>query len=257
MKNFFSQNEKHSIVEANINYYSNPFVHPKRTMAEYDFIYLLQGEWKIGQNDEIFDLKKDSLLILSPNNLHYGAAPCAPNTKTVYFHMKCETTEEMPRDICLDSLIDASLNRKIKSCFFEIVDAKLSGNQKKADLYFEILLCELAESYSYSPDFDIATRIKSIIHNNPETFYSNQELAKALNVSVKTAENKFKSAFGITIHQYILKYKIDEAINYFEQYPKISIKEVSYNLGFYDEYHFSKQFKKLMGVSPAIYRKHN
>jgi hypothetical protein len=33
---------------------------------------MLEGEWKIGQNDEEFLLKKDSLLILKANHLHYG-----------------------------------------------------------------------------------------------------------------------------------------------------------------------------------------
>ena len=35
----------------------------------------------------------------------------------------------------------------------------------------------------------------------------------------------------------------------------MTIKEIAYNLGFYDECHFSKQFKKFTGTSPAEYRK--
>ena len=40
------------ITEANINYYASPFAHPKRKMKEHDFIYMLSGKWKIGQNDK-------------------------------------------------------------------------------------------------------------------------------------------------------------------------------------------------------------
>ena len=74
-------------------------------------------------------------------------------------------------------------------------------------------------------------------------------------ISVKTAENKFKLMLGITIHQYMLKFKIEEAIAYFKNYPAMSVKEISYNLGFYDEYHFSKQFKKVTKLSPSEYKK--
>jgi len=65
---------------------------------------------------------------------------------------------------------------------------------------------------------------------------------------------KFKALFGITIHQYMLNHKIELAISYFKNFPEMPIKEISYNLGFYDEYHFSKQFKKIIGVSPSEYK---
>ena len=71
---------------------------------------------------------------------------------------------------------------------------------------------------------------------------------------MKTAENKFKEKFGITIHKYILDFKIKEAVHYFDVFPDISVKEVAFNLGFYDEYHFSKQFKSIMGISPLGYK---
>lgn len=258
MENIFNINSKCRITEANINFYANPFIHPKRIMREYDFIYMLQGEWKLGQEDESYELKKDSLLILTANTCHFGIDPCKPDTKTMYFHVLCQTeTSPYPDEdeICISSLIDASSNPNIKRLFFDIVNSKLSENQRKSDIYFKLLLCELAENDTLTADSDIASNIKNIIHNNPEKFFSNTALAEMSNVSLKTAEKKFKSMFGITIHQYILNFKVNEAISYFEKYPEISIKEVAYNLGFYDEYHFSKQFKKSLGISPRDYRK--
>jgi len=256
MKNYFSTKIRHTITEANINFYATPFVHPSRKINEYDFIYLLQGKWKIGQNDGEFELSEDTMLILAPGNAHYGITPCDANTKTMYFHASCSPEDKPQNDsICLESLINVSYNKNIKKTFQNLVNAKLSENQKKADIYFDLLLCELAENHLYTEDAGIAARIKNIIHAHPEKFFSNEELASMLKISVKTAENKFKSAFSITIHQYMLKYKIEEAISYFKNFPDMTIKEIAYNLGFYDEYHFSKQFKKIKGVSPAEYKK--
>lgn len=65
----------------------------------------------------------------------------------------------------------------------------------------------------------------------------------------------FKAVQGQTIHQYMLEYKMKEAIAYSDIFPEISIKEIAYNLGFYDEYHFSRQFKKIIGISPSRYKK--
>lgn len=257
MKNYFSMSNRHTVSEANINFYASPFVHPARKMKDYDFIYMLSGKWKIGQNDEIFELLEDTLLILAADNAHFGVTPCDANTKTMYFHVSKEASDTQGFDdtICLESLIDASFNKNIKRAFQELVNAKLSGNHKKADIYFDLLLCELAENNLYTEDTGVAARIKNIIHAHPEKFFSNKELASMVKVSVKTAENKFKSAFSTTIHHYILTYKIGEAISYFKNFPHMTIKEIAYNLGFYDEYHFSKQFKKETGISPAEYKK--
>ncbi len=253
LKNIFNAEVIHTVTEANINFYATPFVHPKRKMHEHDFIYILQGEWKFGQNDEVFDVKKDHLLILSAENLHFGLSPCTASTKTMYFHVSFEDGDGQGNG-GIDSLIDATNNPNVKRLFLHTVNAKLAGNQRKANLYFELLLCELSQHHLYTADTELAVKLQNIIHSNPEKFFGNSELAEMLNVSVKTAENKFKQKHGMSIHKYVLNFKIEEAVSYFNMFPDISIKQVAHNLGFYDEYHFSKQFKSLKGCSPSEYK---
>ena len=75
MKYFFNPLAIHSITKADILFYKAPFLHPSRKMNEHDFIYLLQGEWKLGQNDETYHLQKNNLLILGANEKHFGVEP--------------------------------------------------------------------------------------------------------------------------------------------------------------------------------------
>ncbi len=251
----FSDSVNHRITEANINFYAKPFVHPKRKMNEHDFIYILQGEWEFGQNNETYKVKKDDLLILSANNTHFGLSPCSPNTKTMYFHVTCEndyTADTLSGEKCIKNHISTSLNSNIRKYFYEVVSCKLAQKPRKSDLFFQLLLEELCDNQFISSS--LPQNIKNTIHNNPEKFFSNKILAEKFNVSVKTAENHFKEQFKTTIHQYILNFKISEAISFFNRFPNITVKETALNLGFYDEYHFSKQFKKIMGVSPSEYR---
>ncbi len=259
MKNIFSTQSIHTVTDANINFYTVPFVHPKRKMKEHDFIYLLHGEWSLGQNNQIYNLRKDSLLVLFAGNTHYGVIPCQAGTKTMYFHVSCEEGDLAGENgsslSCIDTHINASDNQNIKKLFTDIVNAKLSGEQRRANLCFELLLCELTSQKMYSRKIEVAQKVQNVIHSYPERFFGNEELARMMNISVKTAESKFKAAFGKTIHQYILEFKIQEAMSYFDRFEEISVKEVAYNLGFCDEYHFSKQFSKHTGMPPSQYKK--
>ena len=97
MKNLFNIEKRHTITEANINFYANSLIHPRRRMKEHDFIYMLHGKWKMGQNDEVFDLKSDSVLILSAGSYHYGIEACSPGTKTMFFHVSCEEGDALCR----------------------------------------------------------------------------------------------------------------------------------------------------------------
>lgn len=255
--NFFSDKTVHTVNSANINYYTTPFVHPRRKMNEHDFIYLLKGEWKIGQNERVYELKEDMLLILFAGNTHYGVSPCAKDTKTMYFHVSIEEGDRYDEGDSsgIGTCIDLSSNYGIKKLFEKVVNAKLSGEDRKASLYFELLVFELAELRCKGNKSHFLQNIINVIHSYPEKFFTNSELAEMSNVSVKTAETKFKAEFGKTIHQYILDFKMEEAKSYFEKFVGISVKEVAYNLGFCDEYHFSKQFSKYVGVSPVAYKK--
>lgn len=257
----FNPDVRRKVTEANINYYREPFIHPKRKMQEHDFIYLLNGEWKIGQNSKVYTLKNDSILILNAGQTHYGVSRSKPDTKTMYFHITSDPDDSFDQEniiknhISLNSFTDVSSAKKIKRIFFDIVTAKLSNDDRKASIFFDLLLNELGNIKENQNTEALGEKIKNLIQKNPEKFFSNSEIASILNVSTKTAETKFKNAYNTTIHQYMLNYKIEQAISYFEIFPEITLKNISYNLGFYDEYHLSKQFKKITGYSPSDYKK--
>ena len=56
-------------------------------MIVHDFIYMIDGEWKIGLENEVFEMHSGDVLILPAGRDHYGITPCAANTKTMYFHV--------------------------------------------------------------------------------------------------------------------------------------------------------------------------
>lgn len=256
MRYHFDPIPRRTVSEANINYYALPFVHPARTMGEHDFIYMLNGQWTFAQNGQHYTLKKGELLILGAGQAHCGIAPCMAGTRTMYFHVSAAEGDRfgnVPDGIA--PLSDLSENRTFKNQFYELVGAKLAGDDRRASALFDLLLCELTSQSRNLPHADLGQRIQHIIHKYPEKFPSNAELAEQCGVSIKTAEAKFKALYGVTIHQYILQYKIEQATALLLHFPEMPIKEIAYNLGFYDEYHFSRRFKQITGLSPSDYRR--
>jgi len=80
------------------------------------------------------------------------------------------------------------------------------------------------------------------------------EIAQEVSISANYLNSIFKSETGHTVMQYIEDYKIDKAKHYLGE-ANTSIQSVASSLGYYDQYHFSKIFKKETGLTPTQYRK--
>jgi YesN/AraC family two-component response regulator len=64
----------------------------------------------------------------------------------------------------------------------------------------------------------------------------------------------FRNHFGITFREYLLQYRIRKAIGMLEN-PNVRIADVAYLVGFNDLSHFSRVFRKYIGMTPSEHRK--
>lgn len=82
---------------------------------------------------------------------------------------------------------------------------------------------------------------------------TNSELAGIVSMAPNSFARLFKEEMGITLHNFIQNRKIAKACELFE-YSNETIESVSFRLGFSDRYHFSRVFKSVTGITPAVYR---
>ena len=47
--------DSRNIESANFCFFDKPCMHPSRNTAVHDFIYMIDGVWKIGLEDEVFE----------------------------------------------------------------------------------------------------------------------------------------------------------------------------------------------------------
>ena len=79
-------------------------------------------------------------------------------------------------------------------------------------------------------------------------------LAQTLNINRASLYRNFMSEFGISPARYITNLRIERACEMLAS-TRLPIKSVAYSVGFSDSLHFSKVFKKQLGLSPISYRK--
>lgn len=67
--------------------------------------------------------------------------------------------------------------------------------------------------------------------------------------------NKFKQIVGMPPNEFIVKIKMEEAMNMLKENPDLNISEISLRLGFSSPRYFSKLFKTFYGTTPQNIRR--
>lgn len=91
------------------------------------------------------------------------------------------------------------------------------------------------------------------IINNYDKKITIPSLTKEFNINRTTLSEKFTNAFGESIISYVNKLRINMASIILRD-TKIPIAEIMERVGFSDNTHFLRTFKKYMGISPKEYR---
>ena len=82
----------------------------------------------------------------------------------------------------------------------------------------------------------------------------NAYLARKANMATNSFSRLFRKELGVSLGQYILKVRLERACMSLH-HSEGSIDQIAEQCGFCDRHHFSRMFKKYIGVSPALYRK--
>ncbi|PQO37599.1 AraC family transcriptional regulator [Bremerella cremea] len=99
-------------------------------------------------------------------------------------------------------------------------------------------------------------RVLEYIHTYFDQKLSRNQLAAIAQVTPSHFSRLFHSSVGVAPKQYILRLRIREARRLLKDCPDLAITDISQRLGFIDTPHFSREFQRQTGVSPAAYRRH-
>jgi AraC-like DNA-binding protein len=116
------------------------------------------------------------------------------------------------------------------------------------------LLCDLRRLQGEEDSW--IQRACRMLNSDLKIELSSHEVAQALDLGEQTFRKNFKQVLGLSPHQYRLQKRLEKAQNLLlEQAYKIV--DVAEECGFCDPYHFSRLFKKHLGLTPGAFKKLN
>ena len=99
-------------------------------------------------------------------------------------------------------------------------------------------------------------RIKKIlffIENNYPTTITIADIAKRGDISISSCLRLFKQILKTTPIQYLIKYRLQKAVEEFNSLEGRNIGDIAYSCGFSDATYFNRCFKKEFGYTPTEY----
>ncbi len=121
-----------------------------------------------------------------------------------------------------------------------------------------LLLARLSRLYSRmqsasSVELMRIGRVLAHIEAHSDRPLSIAELTTLCGMSESTLLRSFKSVFGISPQQYLIRYRIQKGIDLLQQTAE-PVSDIAQRVGFCDGSYFARQFKQIVGVSPREYR---
>jgi AraC family transcriptional regulator len=80
--------------------------------------------------------------------------------------------------------------------------------------------------------------------------YSLEDLAGAAGVGLTTFKVLFKQSFGVPVHQYVIRRRVELAMSLMST-GRRNLNEVAQRSGFVDQSHMGRCFKRVLGMTPA------
>jgi AraC family transcriptional regulator len=98
-------------------------------------------------------------------------------------------------------------------------------------------------------------RTIEFVHENLAEDLSIEQIASQAYVSAFHFARLFRNTLGLTPHQYVLQSRLERAKRLMKTAPRLNLTEIGLSVGFFDQAHFTKTFKRATGATPKNFLK--
>ena len=268
-----------------------PNKHFLRIPDEWILYIISDGTMIIREEEQEYTLTGGDILILSPGKCHFGI-PVKDRVHYYYVHFRWDSlkdltltptefqkrkksiqeesilmTEESPMP---DHLLLPKHFHPVSPVYQEIEESTrsllhssrsmLPHQQNINDCTFLLTLLKLSQSEiihtlpASSRTLSSILPVIAYLKEHHREKISGRLLEQNFHLSFDYMNRKFKENTGVTIFQFLEKYRVEQSKRLLES-KRFSITEIAESLGFCNAFYFTKVFKKLENMTPSEYKK--
>lgn len=202
---------------------------------------ILAGSVVLKKKNAAYQLNPDDLFIIPPYLVH-SLVPCSDQYSIV--------------TLCIGTEFLDTNNLEDGSTLFSGLADRLVCDGLLNHLYVNAFSAALELVYDMYENLDhvyskIISETKSLIEAQPEESITLDALSQKIFVSKYYLIREFKKTIGLSPHRFQIQNRIRKAQHLLQNGSTVT--ETALAMGFYDQSHFIKYFKKIVGITPTEY----
>jgi len=249
--------------------FRNDYVFNGESHNFWEMVFVLDGSVGITADSDVYVLQKGQAIIHRPNEFHKIWSEFGTNPTVIVVSFTASVFPEIKgRLLSFDSIEADTLSKlceksytclkrdSIKFCNSGVINMFES---QKLMLELELFIFSAAarrghESHIGMKSAEIYSAAVTLMENHIEENYCIEDFADMLNVSPPYLKKIFYKYSGAGVMKYYNRLKARIACTYLDR--GMSVKETASLLGFTDQNYFSTFFKRIIGMSPSEFKKH-
>ena len=257
---------------------NNYFDHLQRNNY-YSIILITKGKGKLKADFSEYDFQPDTMMCFAPYQPYMISTKEELNGIALNFHPDFFCIHKHQNEVACNGVLFnniyqppfITIEQKDTENFYAIIEQMKTEMQNTELAQYEFLIShlkiflitasrikvnqnpQLLNSFADTKEPFILQNLKDAIEQHYKTKHTASDYSDLLNISIKALAKITKTHFNKTLTNIISERIVIEAKRELYLTSK-TVKEIAYELGYDDEYYFSRFFKANADVSPQLFR---
>lgn len=239
-------------------------VHRDLGTEEWILIFCTAGKGAVFTPEHSWDMTRGSLVLLPPNKEHTYQASEERPWSIFWVHFRgSQVTEYLPSpEAYFQSVLRDDDFNEITDLFWKMIRTFAGSYSDQASFYVTSLLINLLAYLALSNQLTSTQRVTAnayvsqtiqYIYNHMDQKIHTAQISHDLGISDSYLSRLFHNSLNKSITEFITETKIKQACHYL-QYTDLPVQQIAQQVGYNDQFYFSRVFKKYVKISPRQFR---